>query len=94
MIDVDEALKRLASCAGCTEHDMMYSRCMMPSSLRQLLWRDMYDEGLHPVQIADLFHRDRTTILYGLDHALSMTKANGYERFLKVYEEAMAEQTT
>ena len=89
MIDVDETIKRLASCAGCTEDEMLHSRRMMPSTLRHLLWRDLYDEGMHPKKIAALFHRDRTTVLYGLEHALTMTKANGFGKTLDVYHKVM-----
>lgn len=88
-IDIDDAVKRLADCAGCTEYEMIHSRRALPATFRQLLWELLYCNGMHPKEIAKAFEHDRTTILYGIRHANTITAKNGYGNERELFLTAM-----
>ena len=88
-IDIDDAVKRLADCAGCTEYDLVHSRRALPSALRQLLWEYLYCNGMHPRDIAAAFKHDRTTVLWGIQHAYTISAENGYKNERELFLTAM-----
>ena len=92
-IDINDAIRRLADCAGCSEYDIILSRRVIPATLRHQLWRTLYDNGMHPKNIAEAFEHDRTTVLYGIQRANLINAKNGYGRERALYLKAIAMET-
>lgn len=88
-IDIKDAIKRLADCAGCTENELVHSHRVIPVTLRHQLWKALYDDGMHPKDIANAFEHDRTTVLYGIQRANLINAKNGYKREHALFLRAM-----